>query len=239
MKWVSNFWIETSAQFSASAAKRTERSYGGRNVEKAAQSASGRPRHLWRLPADLHEAHPASLNRIKSACRLHRQVASTSSKTVLVSSDIERGQPMRTRVRKFAHVLERLGLAMAGAASGLFVAALVGTSHAALTNQAFLLLMMLGGAVGFYLGIDTPPLPFKSSIGNNPIADDSWVGRIDTPELLSAIGTFFAAFSAFASVGLIVLRHDPHLTWIGMIMAGWVVGVAMQIVAGTIARTRR
>jgi hypothetical protein len=206
-------------------------------VEKAAQSASGRPRHLWRLPADLHEAHPASLNRIKSACRLHRQVASTSSKTVLVSSDIERGQPMRTRVRKFAHVLERLGLAMAGAASGLFVAALVGTSHAALTNQAFLLLMMIGGAVGFYLGIDTPPLPFTASTGRP--ADGAWVGKIDTPELLSAIGTFLAAFSAFASVGVIVLRHDPHLAWILMIMAGWVVGVAMQIIAGTIARLRR
>ena len=68
---------------------------------------------------------------------------------------------MQTRVRKVAHVLERLGLAMAGAASGLFVAALVGTSHPALTNQAFLLLMMIGGAVGFYLGIDTPPLPFN------------------------------------------------------------------------------
>ena len=127
---------------------------------------------------------------------------------------------------------------MAGAASGLFVAALVGTSHAALTNQAFLLLMMLGGAIGFYLGIDTPPLPFKSSIGN-PTAEDSWVGRIDTAELLSAVGTFLAAFSAFASVGVIVLRQDPHMTWIGMIMAGWVVGVAMQIIAGTIARTRR
>src|SRR6187431_150939 len=49
---------------------------------------------------------------------------------------------MQTRVRKVAHVLERLGLAMAGAASGLFVAALVGTSHSALTNQAFLLVMM-------------------------------------------------------------------------------------------------
>ena len=145
---------------------------------------------------------------------------------------------MRTRVRKFAHVLERVGLAMAGAASGLFVAALVGTSHAALTNQAFLLLMMLGGAVGFYLGIDTPPLPFKPSNGNGPPADDSWVGKIDTPELLSAVGTFLAAFSAFASVGVIVLRHDPHLAWIGMIMAGWVVGVGMQIVAGAIARTR-
>ena len=146
---------------------------------------------------------------------------------------------MRTRVRKFAHVLERLGLAMAGAASGLFVAALVGTSHAALTNQAFLLLMMLGGAVGFYLGIDTPPLPFKPSTGNGPPVDGSWDGKIDTPELLSAVGTFLAAFSAFASVGVIVLRHDPDLTWIGMIMAGWVVGVVMQIVAGTIARTRR
>ena len=93
---------------------------------------------------------------------------------------------MQTRVRKVAHVLERLGLAMAGAASGLFVAALVGTSHAALTNQAFLLVMMIGGAVGFYLGIDTPPLPFGAS-GGRP-SDGCWVGKIDTPELLSAIG---------------------------------------------------
>jgi hypothetical protein len=144
---------------------------------------------------------------------------------------------MQTRVRKVAHVLERLGLAMAGAASGLFVAALVGTSHSALTNQAFLLLMMIGGAVGFYLGIDTPPLPFSKS--NDRPADGAWVGKIDTPELLSAIGTFLAAFSAFACVGVIVLRHDPHLVWISMIMAGWVVGVTMQIVAGTIARLRR
>ena len=122
---------------------------------------------------------------------------------------------------------------MAGAASGLFVAALVGTSHSALTNQAFLLLMMIGGAVGFYLGIDTPPLPLTQP------ADGTWVGKIDTPELLSAIGTFLAAFSAFACVGVIVLRHDPHLAWIWMIMAGWVVGVTMQIIAGAIARLRR
>ena len=84
---------------------------------------------------------------------------------------------MQTRVRKFAHVLERLGLAMAGAASGLFVAALVGTSNAVLTNQGFLLAMMLGGAIGFYLGIDTPPLPLNAS--NNPPADSGWIGKID------------------------------------------------------------
>jgi hypothetical protein len=144
---------------------------------------------------------------------------------------------MQTRVRKVAHVLERLGLAMAGAASGLFVAALVGTSHSALTNQAFLLLMMVGGAVGFYLGIDTPAS--HSTVSNGRPADGAWISRIDTPELLSAVGTFLAAFSAFACVGVIVLRHDPHLAWISMIMAGWVVGVAMQIIAGAIARLRR
>jgi len=126
---------------------------------------------------------------------------------------------------------------MAGAASGLFVAALVGTSHAALTNQAFLLVMMIGGAVGFYLGIDTPPLPFTAS--NIWPTDGAWVGKIDTPELLSAIGTFLAAFSAFSCVGVIVLRHDPHLVWVSLIMVGWVVGVTMQIVAGAIARLRR
>ena len=126
---------------------------------------------------------------------------------------------------------------MAGAASGLFVAALVGTSHAALTNQAFLLVMMIGGAVGFYLGIDTPPAPFGAS--NDRSADGAWIGKVDTPELLSAVGTFLAAFSAFACVGVIVLRHDPHPVWIWMIMAGWVVGVAMQIIAGAIARLRR
>ena len=143
---------------------------------------------------------------------------------------------MQTRVRKVAHTLERLGLAMAGAASGLFVAALVGTSYSALTSQAFLLLMMVGGAIGFYLGIDTPP-PFSAA--NGPAKDGVWVGKVDTPELLSAIGTFLAAFSAFSCVGVIVLRHDPHLGWISMLMAGWVVGIAMQIVAGTIARLRR
>ncbi len=144
---------------------------------------------------------------------------------------------MQSHVRKTAHVLERFGLAMAGAASGLFVAALVGTSVAAFTTQAFLLLMMLSGAVGFYLGIDTPPLPLHAP--DDPPPDGHWVGKIDTPEFLSAVGTFLAAAAAFASVGVIVLRQDPHIAWTWTIMAGWVFGVTMQIVAGAIARLRR
>jgi hypothetical protein len=96
--------------------------------------------------------------------------------------------------------------------------------------------MMLGGAIGFYLGIDTPPRPFNAATGQPTNGD--WIDRIDAPELLSAVGTFLAAFSAFASVGVIVLRHDPHIAWTWMIMAGWCTGVTMQIVAGTIARSR-
>ena len=144
---------------------------------------------------------------------------------------------MRFRVRKFAHVLERLGLAMAGAASGLFVAALVGSSFALLTSQAFLLFMMMGGAVGFYLGIDTPALPFHPA--NGPRSNGGTEAGIDSAEFLSAVGTFLATFSAFASVNVIVLRLDPHIAWTTVIMAGWVVGVVMQITAGAIARTRR
>jgi hypothetical protein len=83
---------------------------------------------------------------------------------------------------------------MAGAASGLFVAANVGSSIAALTSQGFLLIMMLAGAIGFYLGIDTPPLPFHSS--NGQTSNSGSRTGIDAAEFLSAVGTFFAAFAA-------------------------------------------
>jgi len=147
---------------------------------------------------------------------------------------MQRGISMRFRVRRSAHILERIGLAMAGAASGLFVGALVGTSVAALTTQGFLLLMMIAGAVGFYLGIDTPPLPFHPHDGPADGSGD----KIDAAEFLSAVGTFLAASAAFASVGAIVLRQDPHVAWAWLIMAGWTIGVAMQIIAGSIARRR-
>ena len=140
---------------------------------------------------------------------------------------------MRSRVRRFAHVLERIGLAMVGAASGLFVGAHVGSSIAALTSQAFLLIMMIGGAVGFYLGIDTPPLPEPKG---EPAGGAG--AKVDSADLLSAIGTFLAALTAFASVSVIVLREDLHVFGTMLIMLGWVVGVMMQIIAGAIARTR-
>jgi hypothetical protein len=141
---------------------------------------------------------------------------------------------MQTRVRKFAHILERIGLAMAGAASGLFVGAHTGSAIPAFTSQAFVMMMMVGGAVGFYLGIDTPQLTFHPANGGK----NGSTARIDATELLSAIGTFCAALTAFASVGVIVLREEPHIVWTVLILIGWVLGISMQIVAGAIARMR-
>ena len=141
---------------------------------------------------------------------------------------------MQFRVRKAAHVLERLGLAMAGASCGLFVAAHVGSSIAALTSQGFLVVMMIVGAIGFYLGIDTPPLAFHGSNGEPGGSG----GKIDTAEFLSASGTFLATLTAFLSVGVIVLRENPRIVWTIIILLGWLVGVMMQTAAGAIARTR-
>jgi hypothetical protein len=143
---------------------------------------------------------------------------------------------MRFRVRKVAHVLERLGLAMAGAACGLFVAAHVGSSISAFTSEGFIVMMMIGGAVGFYLGIDTPPLAFHAPDARPSRSGSS--GKIDSAEFLSAVGTFLATWTAFVSVIVIVLREDPPIYWTMMIMLGWVVGVSMQIIAGAIARAR-
>ena len=143
---------------------------------------------------------------------------------------------MQFRVRKAAHVLERIGLAMAGASSGLFVGTYVGSSIAALTSQGFLVVMMIGGAIGFYLGIDTPPLAFHGP--NGEPSKGSSGGKIDTAEFLSAVGTFLATLTAFASVGVIVLHENPRIFWTMIIMLGWVVGLVMQITAGAIARTR-
>ena len=135
---------------------------------------------------------------------------------------------MRFGVRKTAHVFERVGLAMAGAACGLFVGAYVGSAIAPFTTQGFLLAMMLLGCIGFYLGIDTPQLPFDEAHSD-----------IDAAEFLSSAGTLCATLAALASVAVIVLRLDPDVGWTWLALLGWIAGVAMQIVAGAKARMRK
>lgn len=125
-----------------------------------------------------------------------------------------------------AHILERVGLAMAGASCGLFVAAHVGrTGIEMFSSLAAIFAMTVYGAIGFYLGIDIPP-------------HAALAGKTDPAELFSAIGTFLAAVAAFISVYIIVVDSEPHVIWTMVIWAWWLLGVTLQIVAGAIARSR-
>jgi hypothetical protein len=152
---------------------------------------------------------------------------------------IKRSEPWNTRstISRSAHVLERIGLALTGAACGLFVAAHVGRADIDLIGStAAVLAVMFYGAAGFYLGIDLPPVPpdhrmhlmLRHGLGS------SW----DVVELLSAAGTFLAAVEAVVSVSSIVLDETARPVTAILIGLGWMIGATMQIVAGIVARKR-
>ena len=152
---------------------------------------------------------------------------------------IKRSDPWHTRstISRWAHVLERTGLALTGAACGLFVAAHVARADIDLIGSTVAVsAMMLYGAAGFYLGIDLPPvppdhrmhLPLRHGLGS------SW----DTVELLSAAGTFVAAVAAVVSVSGIILDETARPSTALLVSFGWAAGATMQIVAGMISRMR-
>jgi hypothetical protein len=152
---------------------------------------------------------------------------------------IRRSDPWKSRstISRSAHVLERTGLALTGAACGLFVAAHLGRADIDLIGStAAVLAIMVYGAAGFYLGIDLPPvprdhymhLPLRHGLGS------SW----DVVELLSAAGTFLAAIEAVVSVSSIILDETAGPATALSVGFGWAAGTTMQIVAGIIARMR-
>jgi hypothetical protein len=143
---------------------------------------------------------------------------------------------VRNFPRLLAHLFERAGLALVGAAAGLFVGIQTGASIPAFTNSTFLLVMTIVGAVGFYLGIDTPPHRLQAIPVNLP--GHRLDGRIDASELLTAVGTFLAALATFISVALIVLVLDTAPRPAAALLALWGVGALMQVAAGAIARWR-
>jgi hypothetical protein len=132
-------------------------------------------------------------------------------------------------ISRAAHVIERSGLAMAGAMCGTFVAAQMSKVNVALFGSiGFAVWMVLIGMVGFYLGIDTPRPPEVAGIQV----------RTDPVEWLSAAGTFLAAVAALVSVYGIVLDEVPQRFWEFVFGSWWTLGITMQIGAGLIARLR-
>jgi hypothetical protein len=143
----------------------------------------------------------------------------------------------RSTISRWAHVLERTGLALTGGSCGLFVAAHVARANIDLIGSAAAVLaMMIYGAVGFYLGIDLPPAPpdhrmhqpLRSGLGS----------RADAVELFSAAGTFLAAVAAAVSISSIVMDEASRPSTALLISLGWAIGTTMQIAAGIIARRR-
>jgi len=141
----------------------------------------------------------------------------------------------RSLLSRFAHVVERTGLALTGGSCGLFVAAHVASADIELISSAgAVFAMMLYGAAGFYLGIDLPRSPQR--LRELPLRRLG--SKADAVELLSAAGTFLTAVAAVVSVSGIILDEIARSGSAYAICFGWATGASMQIAAGIIARLR-
>jgi len=140
-------------------------------------------------------------------------------------------------ISRVAHIIERIGLAMAGALCGLFVAALLLRANIVLFDSVGLTFaMMLFGIIGFYCGIDTPPPPSRASrfdILDVPLGSS----KVELVEMFVAAGTFFAADAAVVSAYIVIFDEDLPAIWTLFVGCWWLFGVTMQIVAGIAART--
>lgn len=141
----------------------------------------------------------------------------------------------RNAISRIAHIIERVGLAMAGTLCGLFVAAcVIRSSSGALDSAGFVVAMCLIGMVGFYLGIDIPQARARAlQIGKSRFRKE-----VIPVELLSASGTFLTAMAALVSVTVIIVDEPLQLTATVVVGCAWLFGATMQITAGAIARLR-
>jgi hypothetical protein len=134
-----------------------------------------------------------------------------------------------------AHMLKRSGLAMLGAMSGTFVAAYLGRANIeTFASIEFIASMILIGLIGFYLGIDI----YRLRASHINLGTKHPLPQWNLVELLSAAGTFLAAAAALISVYAIVFDEAPQRMWEFAIGCWWLIGVMMQIGAGTIGRLR-
>ena len=149
-----------------------------------------------------------------------------------MTNRVDAAAPTRYQLNGFAQVMERIGFAIVGALCGLFVAAMIAKADIEKINSlGALFFAMLYGSLGFYLGTNIPSLSSSHTFSNtgsgpktNPIA------------LASAAGTFVAAVAALVSVYMIIFDETPPVIWNVGIGFGWMLGVLLQLAAGTAAR---
>ena len=102
-------------------------------------------------------------------------------------------------------------------------------------NGWMVLLMMLYGAFGFYLGIDLPSRLAQTVQVRRP---GEWSFDTDAAAMASAAGTFFAAIAVFLSVGIIVFDHAMRDGFSVLVACCWAIGTSFQIAAGAIGRSK-
>src|SRR3954453_3685033 len=141
----------------------------------------------------------------------------------------------RSILSRSAHVIARIGLALTGAACGLFVAEVSVRIDVVGPGEA-MLAMMVFGAAGFYLGIDLPQAPPDHHMHLSPRRGLGT--RADMLELLTAAGIFLTAVAAGVSISTIVLDETVEASTAGLICLSWSIGATVQIAAGVIARIK-
>jgi len=140
-----------------------------------------------------------------------------------------------SHVNGFAQVAESTGFAIMGALSGLYVAALMAKMDIEEINSVgVLFLVILYGSVGFYLGTNLPSLP--SGVSRRVLSDSGSRPRTNLIALAGATGTLIAALAALVSVYMIVLDEIPPVIWNVAIGFWWMLGLLLQLAAGTAAR---
>jgi hypothetical protein len=139
----------------------------------------------------------------------------------------------RSSLNRFAQIMERIGFAIMGALCGLFVAAFVAKANIEQINSLGVLFsVVLYGTIGFYLGADITSLPCSASVQ----AFSGAGARANPITLASATGTFLATVAALVSVYMIVFDEALPVIWNVGIGFGWMLGVLLQLAAGTVAR---
>ncbi|PJG51579.1 hypothetical protein CVM73_30545 [Bradyrhizobium forestalis] len=141
----------------------------------------------------------------------------------------------RSSLIRSAHLLERIGLAAVGASGGLYVGATLLRQKAGLFESGWIVLVtMLYGALGFYVGIDLS----GNVAAQRPTSSisEEWNGS-EPVEIMSAAGTFGAAIAATLSVSILVLDQNLPNGLIGFVAGCWAVGSSLQVAAGTMARS--
>jgi hypothetical protein len=132
---------------------------------------------------------------------------------------------------KVTHIVQRCGLALTGAASGLFVAAhLVKANVDVFESIGLIFAMIRFGFIGFHLGNDITPLSREAGIGVSP--------KADVAKVYSAAGAFLVTVAALVSAYVVVFEEGLPVVWVVIVALCWLSGATMQIIVRLRVRRR-